>query len=361
MPWNYHSLGTGAGLLGHHHCVLADSLPFCFAGHSGMILKWGCRYTSLLNSCVVCNGMEYIRHGVILQRASKSNIATRWAMKDSKKPMSWLAGGPCICFVSAIFGHVGVSLSQISFNFVWRKEVPCFAARTILYVHSYWLGNAEVETGTPGIAAALALAFVSNLFATLTPYVRSSIFLPSETFIAGEVISGLCTISCSFCWALHYCSRVVQGDGQNWHHPNQFSANKNKASWWRKVLFLQAGFIFMLAYYIQWLVVGDGLKKVLLQHSHSCCGFLSLTIRFCQGAVWWRMIGLVWLKMRSPSKHILPLTSLDEIFSRLAFVGPFPAQRFACLSRSLLLQNLEMSWFASAFRNRLPCWWPLSH
>ena len=122
MPWNFHSLGTGAGLLGHHHCVLADSLPFCFAGHSGMILKWGCRYTSLLNFCVVCNGMEYIRHGVILQRASKSNIATRWAMKDSKKPMSWLAGGPCICFVSAIFGHVGVSLSQISFNFLCLTE-----------------------------------------------------------------------------------------------------------------------------------------------------------------------------------------------------------------------------------------------
>eukprot|EP00434_Breviolum_minutum_P004859 symbB.v1.2.004286.t1/scaffold220.1/size262620/10 len=68
-----------------------------------------------------------------------------------------------------------------------------------------------VETGTPGIAAALALAFVSNLFATLTPYVCSSVFLRSGTFIAGHVISGLCTISCSFCWALHYCNRVVQG------------------------------------------------------------------------------------------------------------------------------------------------------
>ena len=34
-------------------------------------------------------------------------------------------------------------------------------------------------------------------------------------------------------------------------------------------------------------------KIVLLQHSPSCCGLLSLTIRFCQGAVWWRMIGLV--------------------------------------------------------------------
>ena len=31
----------------------------------------------------------------------------------------------------------------------------------------------EVETGTPGIPAVFALAFVSNLFATLTPYVAA--------------------------------------------------------------------------------------------------------------------------------------------------------------------------------------------
>jgi len=47
-------------------------------------------------------------------------------LKNSKKAilyMSWLAGGPRICFVSAIFGHVGVSLSQMSFHF------PCLTER----------------------------------------------------------------------------------------------------------------------------------------------------------------------------------------------------------------------------------------
>jgi len=75
-----------------------------------------------------------------------------------------------------------------------------------------------VETGTPGIAAALALAFVSNLFATLTPYASAQ----SAVLFAG-----------------HYITAI---------------------EWYK------AGFIFMLAYYIQWLVVG---------------------------AVWWRMLGLV--------------------------------------------------------------------
>ena len=154
---------------------------------------------------------------------------------------------------------------------------------------TYWLGN-EVETGTPGIAAALALAFVSNLFATLTPYVCSSIFLRSGTFTAGDVISGLCTICCSFCWTLHYCNRVVQGDDHNWHHPNQFSDNKNNASWWKKTLFLQAGFIFMLAYYIQWLVVGGGLKKLLCRSTHIrvvvCCHWLYVFAEVLYGGGW---------------------------------------------------------------------------
>lgn len=248
---------------------------------------------------------------------------------------------------------VWASVKFLFIFLVWRKEVPCFAAHTILYVQTYWLGNAEVETGTPGIAAALALAFVSNLFATLTPYVCSSVFLRSGTFIAGHVISGLCTISCSFCWALHYCNRVVQGDGHNWHHPNQFCDNKSNASWWRKVLFLQAGFIFMLAYYIQWLVVGGGLKKLFCCSTHLhvvvCCHWLYVFAKVLYGG---GCLDLFDWKCGLRASTSRPLTSLDEIFSRLAFVGPFPAQRFACLSRSLLLQNLEMSWFASACRNQ---------
>ncbi|CAK8997288.1 unnamed protein product [Durusdinium trenchii] len=75
-----------------------------------------------------------------------------------------------------------------------------------------------VETGTPGIPAVFALAFVSNLFATLTPYASAQ----SAVLFAGHYITAF--------------------------------------EWYK------AGFVYMLAYYIQWLVVG---------------------------AVWWRMIGLV--------------------------------------------------------------------
>lgn len=75
-----------------------------------------------------------------------------------------------------------------------------------------------VETGTPKIPALFALAFVSNLFATLTPYASAQ----SAVLFAG-----------------HYITPV---------------------EWYK------AGFVYMLAYYIEWLVV-------------------------C--AAWWRLIGLV--------------------------------------------------------------------
>lgn len=75
-----------------------------------------------------------------------------------------------------------------------------------------------VETGTPKIPALFALAFVSNLFATLTPYASAQ----SAVLFAG-----------------HYITPV---------------------EWYK------AGFVYMLAYYIEWLVVG---------------------------AAWWRLIGLV--------------------------------------------------------------------
>mmetsp|Transcript_23064 Transcript_23064/g.41662 ORF Transcript_23064/g.41662 Transcript_23064/m.41662 type:complete len:558 (+) Transcript_23064:39-1712(+) len=75
-----------------------------------------------------------------------------------------------------------------------------------------------VETGTPPIPAVFALAFASNLFATLTPYAsaQSAVIFGGHYITAGE---------------------------------------------WYK-----AGFVFMIFYYIQWLVVG---------------------------AVWWKMIGLL--------------------------------------------------------------------
>ncbi|CAJ1435332.1 unnamed protein product, partial [Effrenium voratum] len=67
-----------------------------------------------------------------------------------------------------------------------------------------------VETGTPPIPAVFALAFASNLFATLTPYASAQ----SAVLFAGQYITG--------------------------------------PEWYK------AGLVYMVAYYVQWLLVGSG-------------------------------------------------------------------------------------------------------
>lgn len=133
--------------------------------------------------------------------------------------MSWLAGGPRICFVSAIFGHVGVSLSQISFHF------PCLTERGSVFCGTHysirsdllaWQCRGRNRNSWDSSCACVGLCVQPLRYVDSVCMLLSfPSHLRSGTFIAGDVISGLCTISCSFCWALHYCNRVVQGDGHN--------------------------------------------------------------------------------------------------------------------------------------------------
>ena len=164
-----------------------------------MIRGWktSCKWLQRVHNQNLHSGLELELRGCRRRRLSKSNGRPPWCLLVFVELrylpfwLSWRRTGWFIIFLLHRKSWHGGHIASLNFpkEVDSSKEVGCQVAHVSalfqpflvmlvatsaidysISAHLVKQACAEVETGTPGIPAVLALAFVSNLFATLTPY-----------------------------------------------------------------------------------------------------------------------------------------------------------------------------------------------